>query len=131
MKTWIAAGPRFRTRSSLASNKRHFRPNLDERCRAFDDGEYLVAGRAPEYVQFGQDAEAGDGPGRVHDAAAMRARTLFGWVIHPARTPIRLRPAVCHRTPLQKGKWAGVDYPLCLPLIATCWAPSVEEPLGL
>ena len=86
MKTWIAAGPRFRTRSSLASNKRHFRPNLDERCRAFDDGEYLVADQAPEYVQLGQDAEAGNGPGRLHDLAAMRARVFFGRAIHPANS---------------------------------------------
>ena len=34
-----------------------------ERCRAFDDGEYLVAGQASEYVQLGQDAETGNGPG--------------------------------------------------------------------
>ena len=67
-------------------DKSQFDRNLDQRCRAFNDGEDLVAGQAPKYVQLGQDPEAGNGPGRIHDVATVRARALFGRAIHPANS---------------------------------------------
>jgi hypothetical protein len=79
-------GAGFRAGSSLGSDKPQFRGNLDERCRALNDGEDLVAGRASEYVQLGQGAEAGNGPCGVHDLAAVRARAFFGRAIHPANS---------------------------------------------
>ena len=75
-------------------DKSQFDRNLDQRCRAFNDGEDLVAGQAPKYVQLGQDPEAGNGPGRVHDVATVRARALFGRAIHPANSDLLHRQSV-------------------------------------
>jgi hypothetical protein len=73
-------------RNAARSDKAQFSRDLHERCRVFDDGDDLVAGHAPEYVQRGQDAHATNSPGGLHDFAAVKARARFSRVTHPANS---------------------------------------------